>query len=218
MSLLSSLLVTLGRILTYVQLILYLPLALDLAGEDCFNALSASLAIYYFNLSTIRLITRNTKWSPLASFLSIFQFIVVPACLLISFNLYSPPENSYFGNSSYTTRSTGDTSTTTTGQSKIENAGSMAISLFRSSSSKSSSSSLKHSTTASTTACDHHYTSNQTLNFILSFLLSFLWWSLTRVPSFWSTLLRMSSPLFSLLEGISTLLVIQSLGSTSRWM
>lgn len=38
------------------------------------------------------------------------------------------------------------------------------------------------------------------------------------VPRWWETLLRLSSPFFSLLEGIASLLVIQSLAHISRWV
>lgn len=211
---LSSLLLHLGRILTYVQLILYLPLALDLSGQDCFNALSASLALYYFFLSTIRLFTKGTKLAWLGHFLAIFQFIVVPACLLISFNAYSPPEMSYFGNvsrgSSYAATplpSTGDS----TSVKRIENAGAAAISLFRS----------KISTSNSVEKHLESLNQNQdssSFTLLVSYSISLFRFLASRIPTWWSTLLRLSSPGFSLLEGVATLLVIQSLGSTSRWM
>ena len=96
MSVLSAFAVTFGRITTLLQVILYLPLTLDVAGQDAFLALSASLAVYYAFLSTIRILTRRTSIAWLGDFLAVFQFIVVPALLLIVFHAYSPPSESYF--------------------------------------------------------------------------------------------------------------------------
>lgn len=59
--------------------------------QDAFLALSASLASYYFFLSSVRAMVRNTSLHWLGTFLATFQFVVVPACLLVVFNVYSPP-------------------------------------------------------------------------------------------------------------------------------
>lgn len=41
---------------------------------------------------------------------------------------------------------------------------------------------------------------------------------LTYVPSAWEAILKTLTPLFELLEGISTLLVVQALGQVSRYL
>ncbi|CAD6905772.1 unnamed protein product [Tilletia controversa] len=96
MGFLGRLVTSVGRLVVYLQVLCFLPLALDLGGRDCFLAYGASLASYYALLSTFRLVVKRTRLEPLGNFLAAFQVIVVPLCLLVCFNVYSPPAESYF--------------------------------------------------------------------------------------------------------------------------
>lgn len=117
-------LATVGRALTLIQVIFYLPLTLDVGGEpractntrrtvananpaflhaaiiatgpDAFLALSASLASYYWALSSLRLVTKGTRVQWIGDLCAVFQFLVVPACLAVCWAVYCPPENNYF--------------------------------------------------------------------------------------------------------------------------
>jgi len=203
MSVLSSIAVTFGRITTLLQVILYLPLTLDVAGQDAFLALSASLAVYYAFLSTIRTLTRRTQLAWIGDLLAVFQFVVVPACLLIVFNVYSPPSESYF-NRKYTEINATISSTSPP---------SIRSGFFSSRSSTSDS-----STKAAADQLAAEPFLGDTASIILNRLVTITFFLARNVPPWWHMFLRFSSPVFSLLEGIATLLVIQVVGSFSRWL
>lgn len=199
MSVVSSIVVTFGRITTLLQVILYLPLTLDVAGQDAFLALSASLAVYYGFLSTVRIVTRRTQLAWIGDLLAVFQFVVVPACLLVVFNVYSPPSESYF-NRKYkeiNANSTGDSSSSGFFSSRTSSVVGNGVSF--------------DNVTAAPFLGD-------TASEILHRLVVITIYLARNVPPWWHTLLRLSSPAFSLLEGIATLLVIQVVGSFSRWL
>lgn len=197
MSFLSSLAVNFGRVATFIQVLFYLPLALDIAGQDAFLALSASLASYYLFLSTVRILTRGTRLAWIGKTLAVFQFIVVPACLLVCFNVYSPPSATIFP--------------PRRPDSQDKTASEAISSLF------SRRPGAPHSDLFDVGDATS-LTGSAFLDRLVSASLSFFFWLARRVPRWWHTLLRISSPFFSLLEGIASLLVIQSLASTSRWI
>jgi hypothetical protein len=202
MSVLSSIAVTFGRITTLLQVILYLPLTLDVAGQDAFLALSASLAVYYAILSTIRIVTKRTQLAWFGDLVAVFQFVVVPACLLIVFNVYSPPSESYF-NRKYSELNGGMTGSPTT----------MRPGFF---------SSHSADVTDSTAGAMEQMVADpllpDTAQVILHRIVAITYFLARNVPPWWHMFLRYSSPVFSLLEGIATLLVIQVVGSFSRWL
>ncbi|POW03269.1 hypothetical protein PSTT_11227 [Puccinia striiformis] len=82
-----------GRTASFLQILLYLPLALDIAGKECFLALSASLALYYSALSTLYLIFRNTRFAFVSKVFGLLQNLVIPTFLLIWLNIYSTDES-----------------------------------------------------------------------------------------------------------------------------
>ncbi len=235
MSVLSSLLVNFGRLASLLQVIFYLPLALDLAGTEAFLALSAALASYYFILSTIRLLTRRTRLAWVGTLLATFQFIVIPACLLICFNVYSPPSESYFAHvarrpSAQAAAAAAAASSASPSSTVFEHAAATAgTSFFRGLkdrvhlSGSGASSRLAESTSsqASLPAELDLLFSGDVEGFVHAVLRACLiaFFFLARnVPGWWSTFLRFSSPVFSLLEGVASVLVIQALGSMSRWV
>jgi hypothetical protein len=175
MTLLWALLITFGRITTLLQVILYLPLTLDVAGQDAFLALSASLASYYFLLSSLRVCVHHTRFRWLGTFFATFQCLVVPACLLVVFNVYSPPSESYFA------------PRLRSADAEALGARGLAEGLF-----------------------------GARLGELVARCMEGVYWLARAVPPWWFTLLRLSSPVFSLLEGIATLLVIQVRGRQGR--
>lgn len=197
MSFARSLAVNFGRVATFIQVLFYLPLALDIAGQDAFLALSASLASYYLFLSTVRLLTRGTRLAWIGQTLAVFQFIVIPACLLVCFNVYSPPSATIFP----PRRSDSLDKTATEAISTLFSRRPGSVSLDT----------LDPEDLQSLTGFD-------SLDRFVSTSVAVFFWLARRVPRWWHTLLRISSPFFSLLEGVASLLVIQSLASTSRWI
>lgn len=220
MALLHSIAVTFGRITTLLQVILYLPLTLDVAGQDAFLALSASLASYYAFLSTVRTLTRKTSLAWIGDFLAIFQFIVVPACLLVVFNVYSPPSESYFSNVNrrYGSMNLSPSAhqaqepTPSTGRRLFGGPKGTPAPLVPSSSSASGYGSSNH------LGLSDESPLSVMLHATLASAVSWTFFLARHVPPWWHMLLRLSSPVFSLLEGVATLLVIQVVGSFSRWM
>lgn len=209
MAVLSAIAVTFGRITTLLQVILYLPLTLDVAGQDAFLALSASLAVYYFFLSTIRTLTRRTSLAWIGDFLAVFQFIVVPACLLIVFHAYSPPSESYF-NRKYAAQ---PTPAAAPAHERVRGR------LFPSRSHPGADLRHMHSSAdhvPDLTVAEAYL--GRMMSHVLYRLTDVIIYLARHVPPWWHMLLRFSSPVFSLLEGVATLLVIQVIGSFSRWM
>ncbi|KAH9809704.1 ICE2-domain-containing protein [Melampsora americana] len=146
---LNRLLTNFGRTVSFCQTLLYLPLALDIAGKECFLALSACLAFYHSAHATVYLVTRNTRFAFTYKLFGISQNLFIPIFLLACFNLYS-----------------------------------LDTPLL---------------------------SESQTWFGWLASLLK-------RVPGWWQLILTWSTPIFVLLEGISTLLCIQSVGQISRFI
>lgn len=68
-----------------------IPLAFDVGGKTCGLAFSLSLAIFYFLLSLLRLVTPERSWvrSSLVVALRSTQWILVPILLIWSLNRFS---------------------------------------------------------------------------------------------------------------------------------
>ncbi|GAA6039287.1 hypothetical protein JCM8097_003245 [Rhodosporidiobolus ruineniae] len=143
---------------SFGQVLLYLPLALDIAGKDCMLALSLLLTVSFGCSATLHLITRNTRLKPLSTALSWLQPFLIPFLLLLTLNLYST------------------------------------------------------SPTAAPTLRDKllHSHSHQTPEGPSAPLVTSLLAFARAAPSYWETVLRRSSPLFTILEGLCTLLCIQA--------
>jgi len=78
-----------AHISSFAQILLYLPLALDIAGKQCMLALSLLLTWSFGFSATLHLMVRNTRLKPLSTTLSLLQPLFVPALLLLTLNLYS---------------------------------------------------------------------------------------------------------------------------------
>ncbi|GAA5881504.1 hypothetical protein JCM16303_005681 [Sporobolomyces ruberrimus] len=88
-SLIASLLRFVAHVSSFAQILLYLPLALDIAGKQCMLALSLLLTLSFGFSATLHLLVRNTRLKPLSTTLSLLQPFLVPALLLLTLNLYS---------------------------------------------------------------------------------------------------------------------------------
>nr|ODN87043.1 hypothetical protein L203_03817 [Cryptococcus depauperatus CBS 7841]ODO01306.1 hypothetical protein L204_02034 [Cryptococcus depauperatus CBS 7855] len=132
---------------TFAQILLALPMALDLLGPPSFLLLSFLFAIHHFLYSTLRLCLKNTPVAPLIYILSFLSPLVSSMLTLVTIYFYlSPPSP------------------------------------------------------ASST----------------SIFPSFSHWLVNVLPFAYAQILRWVSPLFTLLEGISTLLVIQVAGRVGK--
>lgn len=76
--------------LIYLTLIiLTVPLAFDVGGEDCGIAFTFTLTVFYLVMSTIRIISRNTKLSIIGSLFYYTQHIIIPSLLILHLSLFS---------------------------------------------------------------------------------------------------------------------------------
>lgn len=82
-----------AHVSSFAQILLYLPLALDIAGKQCMLALSLLLTWSFGFSATLHLCVRNTRLKPLSTTLSLLQPFIVPALLLLTLNLYSNDSN-----------------------------------------------------------------------------------------------------------------------------
>ncbi|SCV70360.1 BQ2448_1754 [Microbotryum intermedium] len=131
---------------SFSQVLLYLPLAQDIAGKECLLALSLMLCSLFTWNATIYLLVRNTSLRPLSTLLSaIVVPLLIPALLLLSLNLYSSDRPTLPKNN----------------------------------------------------------------------VLEPLWSVLRLTPAWWEKLLGASSPIFTIMEGIATLLCIQAVSRFS---
>ncbi|ANB15051.1 Ice2p [Sugiyamaella lignohabitans] len=71
-------------------IIVTIPLAFDVGGDDCGIAFTFALTAFYLVMSTIRLVSRNTKFSILGSILYYLQhLIIIPSLLILHLSLFS---------------------------------------------------------------------------------------------------------------------------------
>ncbi|GAA5973174.1 hypothetical protein JCM11641_006306 [Rhodosporidiobolus odoratus] len=144
------------------QVLLYLPLALDIAGKEAMLALSLLLTVAFGISATLHLITRNTFLRPLSTTISILQPLIIPVLLLLTLNLYSSSPSS---------------------------PPSLRDKLF-------------HPHVRASTEQTPELPSSQLTASLLSVARS--------APAYWEKVLRTSSPVFTILEGLCTLLCIQA--------
>ena len=82
------------------SIILSIPLAFDVGGRTCGLAFSFSLATFYFQYSTLKLLTPETsrfRWA-LIKTLGLAQWIIVPSLMIWSLNRFSSePDTSSAG-------------------------------------------------------------------------------------------------------------------------
>ncbi|GAA6059839.1 hypothetical protein JCM10212_003751 [Sporobolomyces blumeae] len=86
---LTSVLRWTAHVSSFAQILLYLPLALDIAGRACMLALSLLLTVLFGASATVHLAVRSTRWKPVSTVVSLLQPFAIPALLLLTLNLYS---------------------------------------------------------------------------------------------------------------------------------
>jgi hypothetical protein len=74
-------------------IILTIPLAFDVGGEDCGIAFTFTLSAFYLVMSTIRLLSRNTKLSIIGSLLYYTQHIIIPSLLILHLSIFSSQDS-----------------------------------------------------------------------------------------------------------------------------
>ncbi|TNY18308.1 ICE2-domain-containing protein [Rhodotorula diobovata] len=152
--------------LSIAQVLLYLPLTLDIAepGKEAMLALSLMLTVSFAISATLHLVVRNTKLRPVSTLLAWLSPLLIPALLLLTLNLYSTPSPA--------------------------------------------SASVAHSLRDKVL---HPHASSPPAPSAPSLPLSDSLVAVARAaPSAWERVLRHSSPVFTILEGLSTLLCIQA--------
>ncbi|EOR03763.1 hypothetical protein E3P92_03776 [Wallemia ichthyophaga] len=78
------------RFLSFIEVLLFLPLTLNISNKQTFLTLSLFLTCYYTLVCTLRLF--NSRWiGVLTALISAIQPLVIPLLLLTSFHLQSPP-------------------------------------------------------------------------------------------------------------------------------
>ena len=187
-----------GRVLSIIQVLAWLPVALE-HDRDTFLAFSASLAAFYFLLSTLRQLAGRTQASKLVYALSMTQNFLIPLSVWFCAHLYSPLP--------------------------LWNERLLALreAVRHASLPWLGGGALPAWLTPETLAITHWFTprtwtDSAITSQVVSVVVSAAVFVLSRVPAWWYTFLIYSSPVFSLLEGFSTLLVVQSFAPLSRWL
>lgn len=193
-----------GRILSLLQLVFFLPLSLE-HSRDTFLAFSASLAAFYVLLSTLRWVTQGTYAIYLTKLISMTQNIVIPVLLYLCARIYSPlPSQNPLIEA---LRKSGRHASPWLRSASLAKFPASEVHAF-----------LRSATPASWLVRDEGMAYPQWLEQALVLVLSAGQYILSQIPDWWYSLLLYMSPVFSLLEGFSSLLVIQSFAHLSRWL
>ncbi|KAK7205787.1 hypothetical protein BZA70DRAFT_256649 [Myxozyma melibiosi] len=76
-------------------IILTIPLAFDVGGQECGLAFTLTLAVFYFSMATIRLLGRNTQFSTITHIVYYSQHVIIPSLFIMFLNIYSDSEHTY---------------------------------------------------------------------------------------------------------------------------
>ncbi|CAK7197642.1 hypothetical protein SEUCBS139899_000290 [Sporothrix eucalyptigena] len=222
-----------------LSVVLSIPIAFDIGGRDAGLAYSLSLFLYYSAYSTIKIAVRlaapsdrggaqRLRWT-VAAVLRLSQWIIIPMLLVWSLSRFSIDASSTDWVARTVAHVTGGessgggvgnkiasaASSSTTGGFGISNffglisrgassASSSTASASTGSSAGSASSALFSSRPASTSWSDWFFGRGGVVE--------------SAALGGWDKSLRYSSPIFQVLEGFCTLLVIQAAGQISRWL
>lgn len=80
-----------GGMATFAQVLLALPMALDLLGAPSFVLLSLLFIIHHFLYSTLRLLLKNTSFAPLITILSFLSPFISTSLVLVTLYFYLHP-------------------------------------------------------------------------------------------------------------------------------
>ncbi|WFD42650.1 hypothetical protein MPSI1_001298 [Malassezia psittaci] len=194
-----------GQVLSLLQVLFFLPLSLE-HDQDTFLAFSASIAAFYGLLSTLRYFGRGTRMLYFVKAISMLQNVLIPMLLFLCARLYSPLPSS--NPLIEALRKSGKRASPWLQPASIAKAFS-----------KSELHAYLVSVLPEPLLNDEDGIVYPT--WLAQSLLLFLGtgqYLLSRVPEWWYSALLYMSPVFSLLEGLSSLLVIQSISHLSRWL
>ncbi|CAK7226573.1 hypothetical protein SBRCBS47491_006277 [Sporothrix bragantina] len=227
-----------------LSVVLSIPIAFDIGGRDAGLAYSLCLFLYYSAYSTIKIAVRlaapsdragaqRLRWT-VAAVLRLSQWVVIPMLLVWSLSRFSIDASSSDWVARTVAHVTGGESNGGGVASKIASAagsgstgGGFGISNFFGliSRGSSSASSVISASTASSSAASTAGSASSTLFSSRPASTSWSEWFFGRggvVESAalggWDKSLRYSSPIFQVLEGFCTLLVIQAAGQITRWL
>lgn len=176
-------------LLSLVQLLVFLPLSLE-HSQQTFLTFSALLSAFYFGLSSLRWATYQTRLAWIARVLMVLQNLFIPVALFLCARLYAP-----------------DTPNALTAKSvpwmqSVSNAQAWLAS---------------HSPISWLGAYEPRMHLDG-FDQILAFFLRAGHYFVSRVPGWWYRFLLHMSPVFSLLEGVASLLVVQAVARFSQWL
>lgn len=180
------LLKTAALVLSFIQLIIFLPLSLE-HSQETFLTFSALLATFYFWLVTLRWLTHGTRFRVIASTLMVLQNFVIPTALFLCGRLYVPEDV-------HLRKSVPWLQSATSAQAWLK---SRAVLPWIAEEGISYPVWLRNVLTRAARVAQQLF---------------------ARVPAWYYRFLLHMSPVFSLLEGLSSLLVIQSFANFSRWL
>ena len=176
-------------LLSLLQLLVFLPLSLE-HSQETFLTFSALMAAFYFTITTLRWATLNTSMAPIARFLMLIQNIVIPASLFLCARLYMPD----------TTHAISPNSVPWLQSATIAKEWLMSRTPLS-----------WHTHTESMMHSDFLHT-------VLMYIQKHARLVLSHVPGIWYAFLLYMSPVFSLLEGLASLIVVQAVARFSQWL
>ncbi|WFD29301.1 hypothetical protein MSPP1_000308 [Malassezia sp. CBS 17886] len=193
-----------ARFLSLLQLLIFLPLALD-HDRDTFLAFSAALAIFYLWLSTLRWLTAGTCLETATRAVSHLQNAVIPLTLFFCAHVYAPLPSHHplFETLRQSGRNASMTWLSFPPFSSAWDVPRMRAWL---------------SDALGSAPVPPQAPVADWLGYVPAVALEAARVALSHVPELWYSLLLYLSPVFSLLEGFSSLLVIQSVAHFSRWL
>lgn len=176
-------------LLSLLQLLVFLPLSLE-HSQQTFLTFSALLSAFYFGLSSLRWATYQTRLAWIARVLMVLQNLFISVALFLCARLYAP-----------------DTPNALTAKSvpwmqSVSNAQAWLAS---------------HSPISWLGAYEPRMRLDG-FDQILAFFLRAGHYFVSRVPGWWYRFLLHMSPVFSLLEGVASLLVVQAVARFSQWL
>lgn len=218
-----------------LSVVLSVPIAFDVGGRDAGLAYSLVLFLYYTAYSSIKIAVRlaapsdrassqRLRWT-VAATLRLSQWVVIPSLLIWSLSRFSIDS----GSTDWVARTVAHVTGGESGGSKVVSSniggstGGFGISNFFGLISRGASSSA--SASASAASASNSGSASSTLFTSRPASTSWSDWLFGRggvVESAalggWDKSLRYSSPIFQVLEGFCTLLVIQAAGQITRWL
>ena len=176
-------------LLSILQLIVFLPLSLE-HSQETFLTFSALMATFYFTITTLRWATTNTSLAPITRFLVLIQNLIIPLTLFMCARLYMPDS--------------------------IEELSPRSVPWLQSASIAKEW--LMSRAPFTWRPPSETVIRSEGASHLLESVQKGCQYILSHVPGVWYSFLLYMSPVFSLLEGIASLLVVQCVARFSQWL